>query len=82
MEGPRHSAGQSHHSLLLAEVNDRIFEVLSELGNEDGEFEDGEFLCECSDAGCIETIQLTLREYAALQAQPDRLPLKLSGHPD
>jgi hypothetical protein len=58
-------------------VNDRIFEVLSEFGSEDGEF-----LCQCSNANCIETIQLTLREYAALRAQPDRPPLKLSGHPD
>jgi hypothetical protein len=67
----------SRHSVLMRAVNDRIFEVLSEFGSEDGEF-----LCECSNANCIETIQLTLREYAALQAQPDRPPLKLSGHPD
>jgi hypothetical protein len=65
------------HSVLMRAVNDRIFEVLSEFGSEDGEF-----LCECSNANCIETIQLTLREYAALQAQPDRPTLKLSGHPD
>ena len=67
----------SHHSMLIRAVNDQVFNVLSELGSEDGEF-----LCECSDEGCIETILLTLREYAALQAQPDRPPLKLSGHPD
>ena len=67
----------SRHSVLMRAVNDRIFEVLSEFGSEDGEF-----LCQCSNANCIETIQLTLREYAALQAQPDRPPLKLSGHPD
>lgn len=81
MERPGNNAGQSPHSLLLAEVNDRIFEVLSELGGEDGEVEDGEFLCECSDASCLETIQLTLREYAALKGQPDRPLLKLPGHP-
>jgi hypothetical protein len=63
--------------MLIRAVNDRIFKVLSELGSEDGEF-----LCECSDEGCIETIQLTLREYAALQAQPDRSLLKLPGHQD
>ena len=67
----------SRHSVLMRAVNDRIFEVLSEFGSEDGEF-----LCQCSNANCIETIQLTLREYAALQAQPDCPPLKLSGHPD
>ena len=65
------------HPQLMRLVNDRVFEILSELGSEDGEF-----LCECSNMGCIETVQLTLREYAALQAQPDRPPLKLAGHPD
>jgi hypothetical protein len=68
---------RSRHSLLIREVNDRVFELLSELGSEDGEF-----LCECSDKSCIETIPLTLREYAALQAQPERPPLKLPEHPD
>ena len=67
----------SRHLVLMRAVNDRVFELLSELGSEDGEF-----LCECSDENCVETIQLTLREYAALQAQADRPPLKLSGHPD
>jgi hypothetical protein len=66
----------TRHSVLMRAVNDRIFELLSEFGSEDGEF-----LCECSDADCIETIPLTLREYATLRAQPDR-PLKLSGHPE
>ena len=67
---------RSHHSRLMAEVNDRIFE-LSQVHSEDAEF-----LCECSDVSCIETITLTLREYAVLKGQPDRPPLKLPGHPD
>ena len=68
---------RSRHSLLMREVNDRVLELLSEIDSEDGEF-----LCECSDESCIETIPLTLREYADLQAQPGRPPLKLPGHPD
>jgi hypothetical protein len=68
---------RSNHSLLLREVNDRVFELLSEMGSEDAEF-----LCECSDKSCVETIHLTMRGYAALQAQPDRPPLTLPGHPD
>ena len=56
-------------------VNDRVFELLSELGSEDGEF-----LCECSDENCIETVQLTLREYAVLKAQEDRPLLTLPAH--
>ena len=67
----------SRHSLLMREVNDRVFELLSEVRSEDGEF-----LCECSDKNCIETILLTLREYAVLQAQPERPPLTLPEHPD
>jgi hypothetical protein len=65
------------HSQLMRLVNDRVFEVLSELGSEDGDF-----LCECSDMSCIETVQLTLREYAALRAREDRPSLKLPAHPD
>lgn len=68
---------RSRHSLLIGDVNDRVFELLSEIGSEDGEF-----LCECSDQSCTETIALTLREYAALQTQPEKPPLKLPEHPD
>jgi hypothetical protein len=68
--------GRSRHSWLIQSVNDRIFAVLREIGSEEGEF-----LCECSNLSCIETIQLTLTEYAALQKEPDRPILKLPGHP-
>lgn len=70
------SKGRRHVQLMRA-VNDRIFEILSEFGSEDGDF-----LCECSNENCIERIQLTLREYAALQALPELPPLKLPEHPD
>ena len=70
-------AGRSRHSWMIQSVNDRVFEVLREIGSDDGEF-----LCECSNLTCIETIPLTLTEDAALQKEPDRPPLKLSGHPD
>ena len=75
MAGPKHTTGRSLHSRLMAEVNDRIFEI-NALHSEDGEF-----LCECSNLSCIETIQLTLREYAVLKEEPDRPPLTLPGHP-
>ena len=67
----------TRHSQLIKGVNDRIFDVLREIGSEDGEF-----LCECSDETCVETIQLTVREYAALEEAEDRPPVKLAGHPD
>ena len=68
---------RSNLSLLMREVNDRVFEFLSELGSRDAEF-----VCECGDEHCVETIHLALRQYAALQAQPERPSLKLPGHPD
>lgn len=64
------------HTLLTREVNDRVYDLLSELGGEEGEF-----LCECGDGTCSETLSLTLHEYAARRAQPERTPLKLSEHP-
>ena len=72
------SQGQGvRHPQLMRLVNDRVFEILSELGSEDGEF-----LCECSNMDCVETVQLTLREYAALRAREDKPSLKLPTHPD
>jgi hypothetical protein len=62
-------------SPIMREVNDRIFEILSGLGSEDGEF-----LCECDDETCVQTIQMTLSEYAALQEQGDRPPLQAAIH--
>jgi hypothetical protein len=56
-------------------VNDRVYELLTEIGSADGEF-----LCECGDTSCLETIPLTLREYAARRARPQSALLKLSGH--
>jgi hypothetical protein len=51
---------------LMREVDDRIYEVLAQNGSEDGDF-----LCECGDGHCTESVQLTLREYAALRARED-----------
>ena len=67
----------ARHPQLMRLVNDRVFEILSELGSEDGEF-----VCECSDEACIDTIQLTLSEYAALRGREDTPSLKLPTHPD
>jgi hypothetical protein len=52
---------------MIQSVNDRVFEDLREIGSEDGEF-----LCECSNLSCLQTIHLTLTEYAALKERPDR----------
>ena len=42
---------RSNLSLLMREVNDRVFDLLSDV-----RIEDGEFVCECSDEGCFERI--------------------------
>ena len=70
MEGQK-----SARSRLMPEVNDRIFDILSDLGGEDGEF-----LCECEDETCVETIQMTLREYAALPGDTERTRLRAATH--
>jgi hypothetical protein len=67
---------KSARSRLMREVNDRIFEILSGLGSEDGEF-----LCECDDETCVETIQMTLSEYAALPGDAERPSLRAAIHP-
>jgi hypothetical protein len=61
---------------LVREVNDRIYEVLQKLGSEDGDF-----LCECGEEECAETVQITLREYAAIQAGTNQARLRSAGHP-
>jgi hypothetical protein len=57
--------------LLLREVNDRIYEVLQGKGSEDGDF-----LCECGSRECRETIQITLREFAAIRVRDDWLVMR------
>jgi hypothetical protein len=60
------------HSMLMHEVNERTYKVLVDAGSEDGDF-----VCECDQTACFETIQLTLREYAA---RPEGQPLLAPGH--
>jgi len=60
------------HSTLMHGVNEHIYEVLLEAGSEDGDF-----VCECDETACFQTIQMTLREYAA---RPDGQPVLAPGH--
>ena len=63
------------HSARMRHVNERAYAVLIEIGSEDGDF-----VCECEDTACFKTIQLTLREYAALRPRSDDQPLLAPGH--
>jgi hypothetical protein len=65
----------SEHSRLIQALNSHIYAVLEEAGSEDADF-----LCECDDESCSETIQLTLREYAARQGPGDGIFVCARGH--
>ena len=59
----------------MREVNDRIYAALVETGGEDGDF-----ICECGDQDCYGTVQLTLREYAAIQTNTNPVALRAASH--
>ena len=63
------------HSARMQGVNEHSYAVLV-----DANSEDGDFVCECEDTECFETIQLTLREYAALRPRSQDRPLLAPGH--
>ena len=51
--------------ILFREVNER---VLESVGSLEGPLE---FLCECSNEDCIETVALHLEEYEAIRSHPN-----------
>jgi hypothetical protein len=55
----------ARNEALFREVNERVREV-----SEVGPRERTEFLCECGDSECTESISLTLAEYEGLRADP------------
>jgi hypothetical protein len=56
----------ARNQVLFREVNERLREVLA---GADGPTE---FLCECSNEDCIETVALGLDEYEKIRANPRR----------
>jgi hypothetical protein len=61
--------------MLLREVNERVAEILSAWGDDAS----GEFLCECSNNDCGESLTLSLLEYKGIRSSPD-LFIVLAGH--
>ena len=59
--------------ILFREVNER---VLESVGSLEGPLE---FLCECSNEDCIETVALHLEEYEAIRSHPN-LFVVTAGH--
>lgn len=61
---------------LFREVNERILELTDTF-----DAEGLEVLCECSNAECGETLQITITEYPLIRAQGNRFAI-LAGHED
>ena len=60
--------------LLLRDVNERIAEVAAGWADDPPEF-----LCECSNEACIETLALSREEYEIIRSSPNRFVV-LPGH--
>lgn len=59
-------------------VNERIRDLAGRHGSDPHRYE---FLCECSDPGCVERVTLSLDEYEAVRADATRFVLA-TGHSD
>jgi hypothetical protein len=66
----------ARNQALFRDVNERVNEI-SEGGVPDGELIG--FICECADAECFRTIELTRDEYAEARRIPTRFPIAV-GH--
>ncbi len=60
--------------MLLRDVNERIADVATSW-----QADPPEFLCECSDPDCAETLSLSLREYDIIRSAPN-LFIVQNGH--
>lgn len=69
------SRRESRNQILFREVNKRVRGVSPLLTAG----EEMEFLCECGDEACLETIRLHPEEYDAVRVSPDRF-LMIPGH--
>ncbi len=62
----------AQNQALIREVNERIEQLAEDAAHP-------EFLCECVNTGCIETISLSIAEYESIRSSPVRFPVK-PGH--
>src|SRR3954470_16291988 len=73
MSVPQNQARKAaQNQALIRQVNERIEEVA-------GDAWLPEFLCECADSECIETLELSIGEYEAIRSSSLRFPIK-PGH--
>jgi hypothetical protein len=66
------SAKGAHNQALIREVNERIEQLAEDAAHP-------EFLCECANTDCVETMPLSIAEYEAVRSSPVRFPIK-PGH--
>ncbi|HEY7003418.1 MAG TPA: hypothetical protein VH281_03995 [Gaiellaceae bacterium] len=64
-----HARKGALNQALLREVNERIEKLAEDAAHP-------EFLCECADPDCIDTIELSIAEYEAIRSSPVRFPVK------
>ena len=67
-----HAENGAKNQALIREVNERIEKLADEAAHP-------EFLCECADTNCVETIELSIAEYESIRSSPVRFPVKF-GH--
>ena len=73
-DGNHQAKKAAENQALLREVNERIEELARDAANP-------QFLCECADESCTETIELSIAEYETARSSPVRFPVKV-GHLD
>lgn len=68
---------------LLRHVNDRIKEVVQRFGNGEAgsEAHDADFLCECGQDNCTESVPMSVREYEELRRDEKHFVV-FPGHED
>jgi hypothetical protein len=67
-----HAEKGAHNQSLIREVNERIEKLADDAAHP-------EFLCECANTNCVETIELSIAEYESIRSSPVRFPIKV-GH--
>lgn len=65
----------ARNEVLFRHVNERVADVNNEV--DEGGLVD--FICECGDSSCVQSIALTLLEYELVRSQPTHFAL-LPGH--
>jgi hypothetical protein len=72
---------RARNEALFRDVNERIEEVTTDLGEDGGHAERIGFVCECGIEDCTELLEVTVAEYEAVRASPRHFLVR-PGHED